>query len=262
MRLGAIVRTHDRALLLDILLGELLRYQRFPGMDSMLIHVLADRPTPEVAAVLARYESCLFKLRFSPFPLVSPDGGQRICEAENLQMEDFDDHPVDWIFHADDDHWFEPLHIEEELPVALARQDVDLYYAHQLFFWNDYTSVCDPPTRPHYSPQIFRHFPGDRFPLNRIIQAPEQVHDTAIMEGRTGHLKTPLLDYSCFHEKDRAHLHAMFTGAGKCDSFIASLKAPRARLRLFPCELVASGHFPDTNWRDLYKEKVHERSLQ
>lgn len=257
MRLGAIVRTKDRALLLKILLGELLRYRTFPGVESMHIHVLTDRPTPEVSSVLSGFASHLFRIRDCPFPLVSPDGGQRICEGENLQLEDLDSTPLDWIFHADDDHWFEPIHIEQELPPALSRQDVDIFYAHQLFFWDSFDRVCPPLSRPHYSPQIFRHIPGDRFPLNRIIQAPEQVHDQSILEGRVGHLTTPLLDYSCFSSSDRDRLYEDFVGAGKCDQFIATLRAPSAGSLSFPSDLVKSGHYPDLRFRDLYQEAIN-----
>jgi hypothetical protein len=254
VRLGAIVRTNDRAILLGIVLKELLRYRTFPGVDSMAIHVLADRPTPEVSKVLDEYYSDLFAIRTCTFPLVSREGGQRISEGENLQLEDLDNLSLDWIFHADDDHWFEPLHAQEELPTALTRQDVDIFYAHQLFFWDAPDRVCPPLSRPHYSPQIFRHIPGDRFPLNRIIQAPAQIHDQAILSGRVGHLTTPLLDYSCFSQEDRFRLYNLFVGAGKTDEFISSLVAPGAGSLSFPSDLVKLGYMPDLRFKDLFKE--------
>jgi len=223
----------------------------------MHIHVLTDRPTPEVSQVLSNFSPSLFKILSCPFPLVSREGGQRICEGENLQLEDLDPLPLDWIFHADDDHWFEPIHAEKELPNALTRQDVDLFYAHQLFFWDGYDRVCPPLSRPHYSPQIFRHITGDRFPTNRIIQAPQQIHDQSILSGRVGHLTTPLLDYSCFSQADRIRLYETFVGAGKVDAFISTLTAPGAGSLIFPADLVKLGYMPDTEWRDLYKEAVH-----
>lgn len=257
MNLGVLLRVHCRALTLDLALSEIFRYEKVVPSLKVHVHILADRPTDEVVAVLRRYQDRLAFWKSCPFPIVSPDG-ERWGEASNLQMLDFNTAwapKPDWILFQDDDRWLEPLHAPAELETALWNPDVDMWYAHSLFMWDHPDRYHS--GRHHHSPILFRFQPGDYFPRNRVIQATEGVHDQAIMASRIATLRTPLLDYGSFHSTERIRLYNAFVEAGKVDPYIDSLLAPsEAGLRSFPADAVKAGLAPDHDWVDLFTERI------
>lgn len=254
MIVGALVRCHCRSLTLEIVLDELLRYQDLPGW-TVKIHALVDRGTPAVWKLITKYAPRLFRVVECPFPILSKERGQLFCESLNLQVQDFQDTPVDWLYLADDDRWFEPHHALAELDRALNDPAVDMWYANSLFMW-DQTNRYN-PERHHWSPVLWRFRRSDRFPTNRIIQATEQVHDEAIVTGRTGTLRVPLLDYGSFNTVDRVRLYNEFVGAGKVDPYIDALLAPGAAGScIFPDDAVKAGLTPGPEWRDLFTERL------
>lgn len=249
-RIGALVRCHNRPRTLDIVLRELDRYRTFAGVD-VAISVMADRPTQEVLAVLKRHDLAILTQPKLNFPLLSHHG-ERFMEALNIQLEDLEKaaHP-DFLLLADDDRWFEPLRIAEELPAVLANPDIDLWYARSIFFQDDPHTFNT--RRHHYSPVLCRLIPGDRFPLTRIIQAPERSHDRAIVQDRVGAFKTPLLDYGSFRESDRLRLYKAFVAAGKSDPYVDSLLGP-ASPHTFPEDAHRLGLLTAGPWKDLWSE--------
>src|SRR5262245_1370990 len=251
MRLLALVRTHNRAHLLPIVLDELLRYNRLGDTDCC-ISLAVDRPTSDVCKIIAKYSSRIFSVIEMPFPLVS-SFGERFSEGLNLQLDDAErwDLNPDRLYLADDDRWFEPNRITEELPRALATPDVDLWYCRSLFMWDE--PHLYNPSRYHHTPLISRYRPGDRFPLNRMISAPVSVHDDALIQRRTDCLGTPLLDYGSFTQPERDELYKTFAAAGKIDDYTAALLRPPSNGLL---------NFRDTHgdFKDLYSECVNAKA--
>src|SRR5262245_27787473 len=199
MRVLALVRSHNRAHTLPIVLDELIRYNRLGDTDCA-ISLALDRPTPEVCKIAAKYSKYCFSVLDMPFPLVSDR--ERFSEGLNLQLDDAERYDLnpDWLYLADDDRWFEPLSITTELPTALESPDIDLWYCRSLFLWNE--PHLYNPARYHHTPLLSRYRHGDRFPLNRMISATETLHDDAIIRHRFSNLRTPILDYGSFTESD------------------------------------------------------------
>lgn len=238
--LGCLVRCHKRAKTLDIALSELERYGTLSDIKPWIC-IQADRPTPEVSAVLARHVGPQCHVCEAPRPAVA----DREYFLQNLNahltaLEQFQP-KLDWCYLADDDRWFEPQRITEELPKALTDSDIALWGAKSLFMWdrpNEYNAA-----RHHDSPLFWRHIPKFRWTGKRMIQAPDALHDQYILTNRFGHLKTPLLDYGSFNVLDRAELYRSFTAAGKDDAYIQSLLEPPT-LAVYPEDGSA--------WTDLY----------
>jgi hypothetical protein len=234
------LRAHCRTRSLKIVLQQLEAYQDFADVK---IHALLDRPTPEVRE-LVHSCSLVFAIMSSPDPLVSP-GGLTFREAKAAQLDAIGaDLTPDWILLQDDDRWFEPLGAAEELPLALADDDVDMWYARSWFVWDRSDQIN--LNRFHNSPVLFRWDEEQEFPLNRDIQAPLPLHDEAIIQVRTGTFKTPLLDYGTFDEAERKRVFDEFLAAGKDDPYVRSIMKPP--------HLVSIDSRLERPWRDLWKE--------
>jgi hypothetical protein len=250
IRLGVILRAHQRANTLSIALSELLRLGKLPGL-AVKIAIVADRPSASVQKVL---DSSGCAVVSCPFPLVSAEHGEMFMEANNLGLNallSLTGEPYDWLCMHDDDYWLEPEHATVEVPTALANEDVDMWYVRTVFM-QDRPDRYN-PNRHHHSPLFFRYLEGDRYPASRerMIHATALRHDDAICTGRIQTLKTPLLDYGSYSAAERQRLYDVYTRAGKTCSYIESLRTP-TQLALFPQDAVAAGLMPDCNWRDLY----------
>jgi len=257
--IGVQIRAHQRSITLDIALSEWRRIGTLPGLRTK-ISVLTDRPTWQVSKVIEKYRPHLFNVLESPCELVSPTG-ERFMQAANHQLAGWAETPLDWIAYCDDDFWLEPIHATEELPVALRNDDVDMYYANCLFFWD--SSNTFNPSRRHCSPLFFRPLHGDTFPPDRerIIHATANRHDDAILTGRTAVLSTPLLEYGSLTSSERIRLSNVFQEAGKSDAFTAPLTAPSPALLSFPEDAVRLGLTSDIRWRDLYLERTQSNAV-
>jgi len=247
--LGVLLRTHRRAKTLRIVLDELLRYGTFPGI-SVRIHVSLDRPTAEVADLLESYRHKIWGFLKTKRPLLSAEYGELFMPAANEQLAAFEKVNADWYLLWDDDSWYEPLSITEELPSALTNPDIDVWTATTLYFWDTpFTYRAD---RPHYAPSLFRVLPGDRFPLNRILLCTENRFDTAFIQNRIGQLKTPIFGYGTFDETDRRLTYEAFATAGKVDSFTLKGLQPPPRLDRFPEDALKQGLIQRPDWTDLW----------
>lgn len=249
--LGVLLRAHRRAATLDIALSELFRYGTLPGV-AVRIHVMADRPSQGVVDVIEKYRLKLYRATSPTLPLLSAQHGEQFMPALNAQLADLEPANCDWYLVADDDQWWEPHHINSELPTALHNPNVDMWYAPTVFFWDTPTTFH--PDRRHCSAILFRKLPGDRFPLNRIIHCTQNRHDSAIISGRTGIFKTPLLNYGSFDALDRKQVYDTYQAVGKIDPFVQSgYEAPPALAR-FPEDAVSAGLMPDSQWLDLWSK--------
>lgn len=222
MKLGVMLRVRARAASLRVVLDELLAYRTL-GIDPK-IHVLADRPTTDVQAVLDDYRDHFWGLHYLDFPILSRKDGERFREAKYRQYHLLEPASPDWVLLQDDDRIFERAGALRELPTALADPDVDLLYAKSLFLWDDHDHVN--LSRDHCSPVLFRYRPDQSFPLDRDIQAPLPLHDEAIVRGRIRTLDTPLLDVGTLRLPERERVYRAFLEAGKADAYVASIITP------------------------------------
>jgi len=241
--LAALVRAHRRHKTLKIVLSELRRYaQVWPGVDVRIV-VMADRPTAEVKTLLDSSAGPDLLVIPAPKPLVSA-AGENFLHPLNLQLDALEkwQKKVDWCYLADDDRWFDPACADAEIPALLHDRDVGLLFSRSLFFW-ELPTVYN-AERHHVSPVMWRHCKGERWSGHRMIQAPDNIHDSYIIAGALHHLKTPLLDYGSFSLHERQELHAAFTEAGKHDPYIDSLLS-RPLSENYPADAAIRG------WRQL-----------
>jgi hypothetical protein len=199
------LRAHCRAKLLRLVLSEFVRYNQISGID-VAVALTLDRPTDEVTEVVRDFLPKIDRVVESEFPVVSPDGGDRFAEANRIQYrKQIVPMEPDWVIFAD----------------AVCNPHIDLWYAHTLFIWD--SPRLYNPDRHHHSPILFRFDEFSDFPKHRIIQAPNPLHDRALLQNRVETLRTPLLDYSTLKREERARLHEVFLAAGKDDPYIQSL---------------------------------------
>lgn len=213
------MRVHRRVDTLRVVFSELRRYRSFKGI-AVLCHVMADRPSEEVKKVLEENEDLIYNVLPAPFPLVSSQG-ERFLEGLNLQLDDFERAGCDWYYLADDDYFLESGQAQDALEWALEQNDFDMFNCWSVFFW-DSPDLYN-ANRKHYSPFLWRVLPGDRYPLNRMIQVTEHRHDTAIAENRVSDLEVPILDYGTYSAADRQEVWERYAAAGKIDDFTRPL---------------------------------------
>lgn len=118
----------------------------------------------------------------------------------------------------DDDHL---LADPAEARAALA-EEPDLLYATKKYLWDS----CDRHNAAlpvHRSVFFFRVLAGDRFPLDRTINAPTRVHDEA---RRVADLRGPLLDCGYLTAAERARVLKAYKRAGKLDALTLGLTRP------------------------------------
>lgn len=247
------LRAHVRLKTLDILLRELRRYHQDLGID-VRICAMVDRPSPDVQDCIdfhfARHLKAGGRTLYLPAPFRLLDGeGEHFLDGMNYQIVEMERvwPDMDWIFHADDDRWFEPVQISKELPKALADESVDAYYCKSLFMWGAADTFNT--SRHHDSILLYRHQPGARWSGRRMLNIPDELQEQAVMSGRVGTIRTPLLDYGTFSEADRLRVWTAFAVAGKTDAYVKSIYDPPALLR-FPADF-APNYGP---WRNLWEK--------
>lgn len=236
LTLGIAVRAHKRLESLKVVLNEARRYGTFPGIRTF-IHVLADRPAPGITDLLKSLESPEFHWELSPFPLLEP-GRENFLRAQNLQLDRLEQlYDPDWIYVADDDFAFEAVGIEHELPGALTDPTRDAWFARVLFLQDAYDTYN--PRRVHNSIRLFRHECGFRHSDKRMLSMPDALHDSAIISGRTGQLRTPLFEVGGFTLQERRDVYDAYAAAGKADSFTGALLS-KGPLHTFPLDYDAA----------------------
>ena len=231
------LRAHCRVKTLSLLLGELRRYHRDMDID-VRICAMADRPSPDVFDCIedhfAAHVQANGRVLYVAAPFRQLDSqGEHFMKGLNVQMDAMEKAwpEMDWVFAADDDRWFEPVKITEELPRALADDSKDMYYCRSLFMWD--RSDLFNTSRQHDSALLYRFQPGYRWSGDRMLNVPDALHEQAVMTGRTGTISTPLLDYGTFDERERLRVYTAFSVAGKLDPYVKSIYDPPALLK-FP----------------------------
>jgi hypothetical protein len=234
--LGIAVRAHRRLESLKVVLAEAKRYGTFPGVRAF-IHVLADRPAPGIPEYLKSAATPELHWEVSPFPILEP-GRERFIQAQNLQLDRLEQlYDPDWIYVADDDFAFEAVGIEKELPAALTHPSIVAWFARVLFL-QDAPNTYN-PRRVHNSIRLFRHDRGFRHSDKRMLSMPDALHDSAIISGRTGQLRTPLFEVGGYTAEERQKVYDAYAAAGKVDPFTGALLS-RGPLHTFPIDFDAS----------------------
>lgn len=220
-KLGVMLLCHERHQYLRAI------YQCLQRMRTTThLQITANRPNSRVVSVIqdiaadADYDPLIdVKILRAPFdPL---EKGERFMELRQWQLEHLPDTEYGVIW--DDDHFLaDPAEAHQLL--HRPRKSVDLVYATKLFFWDSLDTITTHLPR-HRSVFFFRRLPGDKFPTDRTIHAPAQIHDTAIT---VRDLKTPLLDYGYLSKADRERCWNDYKRAGKIDAAtLALLKEPK-----------------------------------
>jgi hypothetical protein len=126
------LRCHVRYRTLAIVLSELYRYRRDMGID-VRVCALMDRCCPDVQELLEDYSRAPWFFTIDAPRRSLDKDGEHFMELLNVQMDAMEERwpDLEWIYAQDDDRWFEPVHITEELPRALAddSKDVQSIYA-------------------------------------------------------------------------------------------------------------------------------------
>jgi hypothetical protein len=241
--LCALVRCHKRDKTLKIVLSELRRYgQVWPGVEVRIV-VMADRPSAEVRSLLDASAGPDLLVVKAPRPLVGPSG-ENFLHPLNVHLDAAERFvkKIDWCYLADDDRWLDPACADEEIQDLLHDRELGLLFARSIFFWDNPNTFN--AERHHVSPIMWRHSKGERWSGQRMIQAPDSLHDSHIISGAIHHLKSPLLDYGSYTLFDRQDLYKVFTEAGKNDPYIDSLLS-RPLIEFYPADAAIRG------WRQL-----------
>jgi hypothetical protein len=98
------------------------------------------------------------------------------------------------------------------------RGSCDLVYANKLYIWNDLGHHAT-HLPLHHSVYAFRILENDHFPLDRMVQAPERVHDYGRKETANGWL----LDIGYLARNDRLAIMRKYARAGKIDRLTKGL---------------------------------------
>lgn len=229
-----ILRVHARPLLTKICLHELDAYAHLSPSLSVRVLIQADRPSPDVARLLASdLPACVSDIQHLPYPILDRHG-EHYLDAQNDAIDLAEEgEPFDWAFLCDDDRWLEPRAAYARLLPALRVPGVTAYNIESLFFsghTNTYTL-----TRSHASPLLWKHTPGARFSGRRMINVPDDILDAATIRDTLRNLDIPLLDYGTFTPAEARRVYDAFFLAGKDDAYTRSALLP-PDLRVFPTQ--------------------------
>lgn len=186
------------------------------GCDIHL-QVVLSRPSSKVLQEVNELEKLNpYNLQILEAPFNPLEAGQKERFMELRQWQHDLLPPCDYGVIWDDDHYLED---PKEARSLLETWKWDLIYATKVFFWGDREHVATHiPT--HRSVFFFRQIPGDRYPLDRIIHAPTQIHDNA---KNITDLRSKLLDFGYLDRADRERCWADYKGVGKVDSATLAL---------------------------------------
>jgi len=213
------VLCHRRPYLLELIVKQLSKY--WPNQS--VVHFAMDRPTPavelEVERLVMSTQSVKCRAYYLPFPVVSSQG-ERYMEARNFQLEALHQDEPRYVAFWDDDFFLE--HPAEA--VMLVRGNFyDMVYAHKLYLWDSPTQFTT-HLPEHNSVFLFRRRLGDKFPLDRMIQAPLPLHDDP--EALVMQMNSRLIDIGYMHEAERQYIFKQYAKAGKIDQLTKGLLDP------------------------------------
>jgi hypothetical protein len=230
-RLGVILKAHRRTKSLQKVIDQILGWMPNEFSDIYVVALVDPRASQEVRTILRNAPEQVVAIDL-PFPVVSAEG-EKFMDANNFAMPYIDAWAPDWVYMADDDRWFEPLH-ENELSGALDGE-ADVWNVRSLFFWNDYEVRED--FFPHNSPLFWRWRPGLTFDLGRTLETPPELYDEAQAAGKLMDFRYRLLDTGYITPEERQRVFDAYAQAGKIDSLTLSLLDEKTQLRAFKGDL-------------------------
>lgn len=192
-------------------LFELIAKQATTIWPGAVVQITLDRPTGTVIAAAERAAAKYpgVEVLAAPFPAVADR--EYFMELRNWQLDQIRRHNPEFVALWDDDHILErPREVAQYL-----RGGFDLVYIRKLFFW-DTLDQFNTAIPEHNSVLFFRVLPDDRYPLDRVIHAPLQVHDSPL--SRKVQVTSRLLDVGYLHQSDRERVFKVYARAGKLDA--------------------------------------------
>ncbi len=212
------VLCHHRPWLLGLIVEQI--YATWP---DAVVHFMADRPNAAVIAELAKLESHpAVKVFTSDMPAVG--GVENFMLVRQCQLRFMQQENPRFICIWDDDHILEN---PKEAADKVRHRHYDLIYTKKTIFWDDLEHTnCDLPV--HNSVFFFRHLLNDRFPLNRMIHAPWQIHDK--LDAKVAQMKSTLLDIGYLYPEQREEVFKRYARAGKLDAATLPLTSSKPNL--------------------------------
>jgi len=187
------------------------------GLKTAVI-LSPDRPTPAVRDVCHSWQDHPGVLyRPLPFPLVSPEGGQRWIEGRNWLLGEADAAGITarWQSNYDDDWQWGPGW-DEHLPKMLNDDGVDAWEAVSLVLWDrlDDAGLDVNLRQYHWSPLIGRYQTGWRFDTRLTNQITKQC------PGRRAEMPFFLLDFGTVSSTERRAMYRKYMRAGKTCNYV------------------------------------------
>jgi len=221
-RFGIMLRVHRRHQYLRRIFDN---FRKLAQGREVFISIQADRPTPEVAALLGKLVEKLpasIKVGFmeSPFPLL--ERKERYMEALQIQYEHLKDLAGRDLQAAalwDDDFWLSAKGIRE-LRGHLDILEADRVEARSIFLW-DTPEQHNTNFPPHWQALVFRVFPNDNYPLDYTVHCPVRA-----AVGSCVRLHNPILNAGYMDEEDRKLTWLAYRRAGKIDAHTIKLTTP------------------------------------
>jgi hypothetical protein len=220
VELGVMVLGHRRPQLLSLIAEQICRQWPACAVDITL-----DRPNIEVvkAAHLAQRFPQV-RVHAAPFPVVADR--EYFMEMRNWQLTQLRPLQPKYVALWDDDHLLE----DPDEAARVMRVGADLIYVDKVYFW-DHPEQYNSALPRHRSPLIFRYRDGDKYPLDRTINAPAGVHDDPHAKNKV--LYSRLLDFGYMHEDERLRVFEIYKRAGKIDQLTMGLVSPPALKKFF-----------------------------
>lgn len=160
-----------------------------------------------------------------PFQVV--DDKEHFMEARNVQLASLRRFEPRYAALWDDDHLMEYPY--ELLPQI--NKGTDLIYSDKVYFWDSlhFHNIGLPL---HRSVLAFKVRPGDTYPLDRTINAPQGVHDDPAATKKV--LESRLLDIGYMTSAERWRVFKVYKDAGKIDALTMGLMAAPTLKRFIP----------------------------
>lgn len=217
-KLGVMTLVHSRAHLLEAI------FRQMPKLGRVHWQIVLSKPTADVLYEVDRiytlllYRAAGLEIEILEAPFSPLEERERFMELRKWQAEHLPP-DCDYACIWDDDHILED---PAELKALMNGEGFDLAYATKLFFW-DSPKTYTTHIPVHRSVFVYRVLPGDAFPVDRTIHAPEQIHDRA---AHVIDLKGRLLDYGYMRSLDRERCWRDYKRVGKIDPATVAIVQP------------------------------------
>jgi len=230
MHLGVMLRCHARHAYLPDIFAMVRRL--VPKAAKKSFHITfsigVDRPTADVVCEINREMRRPWrrgKYYYHPsFPIVSTAGFewmQQLRALHEAHLADCLDNvgsPPDAILLLEDDRLLTPAG-ERELRGHLTFLEHDRLDVEAKFCWDDPAQI-NTDVLEHWCALLWRHYRGDEFPLNRVVNAP----NAATNSPRSLRLTHPMKDFGWLTSEERERSWLANKEAGRIDHFTLALQ--------------------------------------